>query len=264
METLEDWLNQLSISRKVLLCDDISKVGCIPRYELDMPVRRNLRRNARILACSIDGEQLLCHHAPPYMRVPINFLSIPAKIDHKPPDQCSEFYLASLLADEENKRLVWMCKHGAKRERIRCPLSPAVLNTTFKMIEQYDCIVEHVVISPTAIETLRDFGDDFFGEPRQEQLKYGTPASMQAVQKRYVLPDWHLTKGHIWCADVMQTAWLKPNQFMVFARRDTVGPLVQEKAPYIYSGFDPKGNICVHVGHALINPHLCIFAEIML
>lgn len=250
LEVLEDWLNQLSISRKVLLYEDLSKIDSSPRYELDTPVRRNRRRKRPLLACSVDGEQLR-HHAPPYLNLPINTLSIPAKMEcqHTDPEHCEEFRLASLLAAEETKRLVWMCQHGAKRKRYRCPLTTAVIDTVFKQIEQWDCVVEHLIVSPVGLEIIRDLKEDILDEPSQR---------MDEQTVLNYVPEWHLTKGHIWCSNVLQTAFLKPNQFMAFGLSETVGPLVQQKAPYI-----TNGNICVDVGHALVNPYLCMFVEVM-
>jgi len=239
--SIENWLNQLSISRKVLLYDNLVQAdGAAPIYELNQPDRRYHHRKHPLLACAVNGKQL-SYYALPYIRTPINTISTPAKIDHKPLNQSNEFYLAYLLAREENKRLVWLCKHAAKQKRFKCPLSTNVIQNVFVMIQQYDCLVKHVVACPSTAQTIINFGTELF-KPLQDRLEHKH--------------TWNLIKGQFENVDVMQTPFLKPNQFIVFSEPNTVGVLVQQKAPYLH-----QNKICVKAGHALFYPSLCIFGE---
>ena len=255
---LDEWLDLISISRRALMADDISGLDeyVAPVYELDSPKKRNQRRNARLLACSVDGQQLR-YHAPPEACVPINDLSSPAKFDSKPPDQSKEFYLASQLAMQETRQLVWMCKYGAKRQRYRQPLTMAVVNDAFRQVEQWNCFVHHIIFSPEGLETIKRCHNGAFDEPTgpfPSNFILPTQLINETVLKS--IPKWHPLKGSIWTADVFQTAFLKRNQFIVFSQPDTVGVHVVKTRSHLYNG-----HVQVQTGQALINPYLCIFGE---
>lgn len=215
---VDEWINCLSLSRKVLLYDDISQIGCALRYEQGKG------------SCYWHDGYVIRSNGDE-VNVAINDISC----DTEPKNKFSaEYNTARRLADIEDHQLLRLLFSGAGTKlRNNCTLTPAIFNTAFRHIEQHDLYVQTVIISTEDFETIKNWGKDFVSVPYS--------------------PEWSPKKAVLWTADVYITELLESGTAIVLAAPDTTGVYCLKRACY-----KKGDRMHVHAGQALINDFSCV------
>ncbi len=266
---VKEWLDQLSIPRKVLLYDNVSRPPYDtwkPKYAVDNLMARNGRRKRPILACALDGGHIR-YAGPPELQVPINTIAAPMQND--------EYKLACRLANHESLKFIRLCEHGQVLRhgwlrdrrgkggglypRILKTVEPkerlgAVINTLFTKIEQHDAVVWSMIVCPEVFQQIKNLGANFFDYPHKN------------------VPKWSPHKGYMWTAKLYVTHMMAPNTVIVMSKFDECGAFTLRQDVYESTKDQPDALVylnepraswaCVDAGYSLVNPHLVVYAQL--
>ena len=101
-------------------------------------------------------------------------------------------------------------------------LSPASLNTGFRMIEQHDLVATKIVLHANQYASIRVFGKDFYDEATTREI---------------------LTSGlfgHLWTADIHVSSKMEDSTVLIVASPDTVGAFPVRQDITVLPADDPK------------------------
>lgn len=222
---IDQYLDLISLPRKTLLYDDISKVDCAPRYETcdsrDVPhgaPRHSTcieERGTRYLTIGCTKDEI---------DVPITIQEILC--------EGTELEIAQKIADKEEQILLQLL-HGGNHAYVANFATPTYFNSLFRLIEQHDCLVHSIILSKPAFEQLTQAGPDFIDVLDDKPLRR--------------------VKAHLWTADIYVSEFITDETVYVITQPDKLGVYPLQRHAYV-----KDGKVRIHAGYSLINPYLCV------
>lgn len=225
VEPIRRSLEYQAVGRKLLLVDELPQ-GALARYERDVTsIAHIISRRGAVPDDIKEGEEILVPTfeiaANPQVRLSeikarrfyiVDRAQIKAKEAIQKEEDYNIFSALLAAADTRNDQIV--TNVGA--------LSPASINTAFRMIEQHDLVATKIVCHANQYASIRVFGKDFFDEATTREI---------------------LTSGlfgHMWTADIHVSSKMDPDTVMIVASPDTVGAFPIRQDITVLPADDPK------------------------
>jgi len=253
VEPIRRSLEYQAVGRKLLMVDELPQ-GALARYERDVAaIAFVVSRRGAVPDQIQEGEEILVPTWEIAANPTIRLSEIKARrfyiVDR------AQIKAKEAIQKEEDEQIFNACINALRADQVvsgqTTPLTPAMLNTAFRELEQHDLVCTKIVMNAFRYADVRQFNQ---GGAASANIN---PFYDQATVREILTTGLY---GHLWTADLHVSSRMRSDYVLLLASPDTVGAFPIRQDITVLPADDPKKLrlgwvIYEEVGVAIINDY---------